>query len=64
MLEKQVDGFLAGRRRRHHPHVGLAIDERRDAFPDDSVIVNAQDSNQPVLLAKCTQNSCDDIQRS
>ena len=45
MLLKQLDRFAAGRRLRHHDHVGLVGDDRGDAFAQQRMVVDAEDTD-------------------
>ena len=40
---KEIDRFLAAGGRGDHLHVGLLVDDECDSFPDDAVIVDAED---------------------
>ena len=42
---EQLDGLVAAGGRRDHFHVRLPVDDERDAFADDPVIVNAQNAD-------------------
>ena len=56
---EQLDGFFAAGRRPDHLHVALTVDDERDAFADDAVIVDAQDPDAmwfPWLVYPCDES--------
>src|SRR5262249_30203027 len=46
LLAELPDGVVAGRRLRDHDHVGLSVDDRRNAFAQQRMVVNAEDPDR------------------